>query len=58
MELLSRYSNDNRESFVYMNDSEYIVIYREDESVYAEKKFVREWEAENSAENFVYGYVF
>lgn len=58
MRLLSNFENHNRQSLIYEMDKEFLVVYKQDERVHDEKVFLREWEAEFSAENFVCGDVY
>jgi hypothetical protein len=58
MILLSQFENHDRQSLIYQIDKDFLVVYREGSDVFAEKTFMREWEAEISAENFVNGHIF
>lgn len=61
MHKLSSFENDKRKSMIYevgTASSVFVVYYYEDGECITEKEFLREWEAEMSAENFVLGHIY
>lgn len=61
MNMLSSFANDKRKSLIYEvgnSSSMFVVYYYEDGECVTQKEFFREWEAEISAENYVFGYVY